>query len=211
MVLIESVHLRWSKETRITALKVLIFLASLVPLGHLLWLGWVGGLGANPIEKITRSTGWWILAFLLMTLTATPLRQWPGWNWPLRCRRMLGLYAFFYACLHFLTYLVLDQFFDWQAIGRDIVKRPYITVGFAAFMLLIPLAATSTQAMIRRLGARRWKALHRQIYLIAPAGVLHFWWLVKKDISEPLLFALLLGLLLGLRLVDLSRNKPKPR
>lgn len=207
MVLIMQLKaLGQSKESRIKALKILVFLAALAPLGKLFWLGLNDGLGANPIEKITRITGWWTLALLLITLTATPLRNLSGWSWPLRCRRMLGLYAFFYGCLHFLTYLVLDQFFDWNAILKDIAKRPYITVGFPAFVLLIPLALTSTQKMVQRLGAKRWKNLHRLIYLIAPAGVVHFWWLVKKDITEPLEFALILGALLGYRLIQSLRR-----
>ncbi len=188
-------------------LKALAFLAAFIPLGKLIWLGVHDGLGANPIEKIARTTGYWTLTFLLITLAATPLRQLFGWSWPLRWRRMFGLYAFFYACLHFLTYLVLDQFFDWPSIVKDIAKRPYITVGFPAFLLLIPLAVTSTQKMIQRLGARRWKQLHSLIYIIAPAGVIHFWWLVKKDITEPAEFAAVLTVLLGFRVVHAVRKK----
>ena len=183
------------------AAKGLVFLAALIPFVKLAWLGWNDGLGANPIEKITRTTGYWTLTFLLITLTATPLRTLSGWNWPVRWRRMLGLFAFFYACLHFLTYLVLDQFFDWPAIVKDIAKRPYITVGFPAFVMLIPLALTSTNNMVRRLGGKRWKMLHRLVYVIAIAGVVHFWWLVKKDITEPLQFAAVLTLLLGFRFI----------
>ncbi len=183
------------------AAKGLVFLAALIPFVKLAWLGWNDGLGANPIEKITRTTGYWTLTFLMITLTATPLRTLSGWNWPVRWRRMLGLFAFFYACLHFLTYLVLDQFFDWPAIVKDIAKRPYITVGFPAFVMLIPLAVTSTSNMVRRLGGKRWKMLHRLVYVIAIAGVVHFWWLVKKDITEPLQFAAVLTLLLGFRFI----------
>ncbi len=183
------------------AAKGLVFLAALIPFVKLAWLGWNDGLGANPIEKITRTTGYWTLTFLLITLTATPLRTLSGWNWPVRWRRMLGLFAFFYACLHFLTYLVLDQFFDWPAIVKDIAKRPYITVGFPAFVMLIPLALTSTNNMVRRLGGKRWKMLHRLVYVIAIAGVVHFWWLVKKDITEPVQFAAVLAVLLGFRFI----------
>ena len=183
------------------AAKGLVFLAALIPFLKLAWLGWNDGLGANPIEKITRTTGYWTLTFLMITLTATPLRTLSGWNWPLRWRRMLGLFAFFYASLHFLTYLVLDQFFDWPAIVKDIVKRPYITVGFPAFVMLIPLAVTSTNNMVRRLGGKRWKMLHRLVYVIAIAGVVHFWWLVKKDITEPVQFAAVLAVLLGFRFI----------
>jgi sulfoxide reductase heme-binding subunit YedZ len=178
----------------------------LVPLAALVWRGLHHGLGANPIEYVTHSTGWWTLTFLLITLSVTPLRRLSGWNWLLRLRRTLGLYAFFYACLHFTTYIWLDQFFDLDSIGKDIVKRPFITVGFAAFVLLIPLAATSTNAMVRRLGAGRWQLLHRLVYVIAVFGVVHFWWLVKKDITEPLTFGALLAALLGARLVWRARR-----
>lgn len=176
------------------------FAVCLIPLARLAWLGAHGGLGANPIEYITRSTGWWTLSFLMITLSVTPLRRLANLNWLLRLRRMFGLFAFFYAALHFGIYLWLDQFFDWTEIVKDIAKRPFITVGFAAFVLLVPLAATSTNAMVRRLGARRWQLLHRLIYVIAILGVVHFWWLVKKDITEPVLFACILAVLLGVRL-----------
>ena len=195
-----------AKEKWTSAFKALVFLAALVPLGKLVWLGLHDGLGANPIEKITRATGYWTLTFLMITLAATPLRALSGWSWPIRFRRMLGLFAFFYASLHFLTYLVVDQFFDWPAIVKDIAKRPFITVGFPAFLLLIPLAVTSTNKMVHRLGAKRWKQLHRLIYLIASAGVVHFWWLVKKDITEPVQFATVLALLLGFRVVQAVRK-----
>ena len=181
-------------------LRVLVFAACLVPLARLLWLGFNGGLGANPIEFITRSTGTWTLSFLLVTLAITPLRRLSGWQWPIRLRRMLGLFAFFYACLHFTTYIWLDQFFDLTSIYQDIFKRPFITIGFASFLLLIPLAATSTQAMMRRLGGRNWQRLHRLVYLIAVGGVVHYWWLVKKDVTQPAIYAAVLALLLGYRL-----------
>ena len=196
-----------TKEKWQSAAKCLVFLAALIPLAKLAWLASHQGLGANPIEKITHTTGYWTLSFLLLTLTATPLRALSGWLWPVRWRRMLGLFAFFYACLHFLTYLVLDQFFDWTAIVKDIAKRPYITVGFAAFVMLTPLAATSTNNMVRRLGGRRWKLLHRLVYLIGILGVVHFWWLVKKDITEPAQFAGVLTLLLGFRVVQAVRKR----
>ncbi|HSO06857.1 MAG TPA: protein-methionine-sulfoxide reductase heme-binding subunit MsrQ [Pelomicrobium sp.] len=185
---------------RVEGLKRVVFALCLLPLARLAWLGLAGGLGANPIEFITHSTGRWTLTFLLITLAVTPLRRWLGWNWLLRLRRMLGLFAFFYAALHFSTYLVLDQFFDLGAIVKDVLKRPYITVGFTAFVLLIPLAATSTNAMVRRLGARRWQLLHRLVYPIAIAGVLHWWWLVKADIRLPLAYGAVLAVLLGVRL-----------
>ena len=179
-------------------LKPAIFLTCLLPLALLVWDGFHDALGANPIETITHRTGDWTLRFLLITLTMTPLRRLMGWNGALRLRRMLGLFAFFYACLHFLTYLVLDQFFDWDAIIRDIAKRPYITIGFSAFVLLIPLAVTSTKAMMRRLG-RRWGQLHRLAYLVAIFGVIHYLWLVKADYLPPALYASVLAILLGLR------------
>jgi len=196
-----------TKEKWLSVAKNLVFLAALIPLAKLAWLGFHNGLGANPIEKITRTTGYWTLTFLMITLAATPLRSVSGWSWPIRWRRMLGLFAFFYASLHFLTYLVVDQFFDWTAIVKDIAKRPYITVGFPAFIMLIPLAVTSTNKMVQRLGGRRWKNLHKLIYVIGIAGVVHFWWLVKKDITEPVQFAVVLAVLLGFRVVKAVRKK----
>jgi sulfoxide reductase heme-binding subunit YedZ len=163
-------------------------------------------LGANPIQTITHHTGDWSLRFLLITLSITPLRRLSGWNWLLRFRRMLGLFAFLYASLHFGTYLVLDQFFDFQAIAEDIIKRPYITVGFAAFLLLIPLAVTSTNAMVKRLGGRNWQRLHRLVYLIAILGVLHYLWLVKGDFLKPLNYAGILAILFSYRIWFYYRN-----
>lgn len=194
----------------IARVKAATFVVCLAPLGLLIWRGFTGGLTANPIEFITHTTGWWTLAFLMITLAVTPLRRLLDMPWLLRLRRMLGLYVFFYASLHFLTWLVVDQFFDWQAIVKDIAKRPYITVGFSAFFLLLPLAATSTNAMVRRLGAARWQSLHRLVYVIAILGVVHFWWLVKKDIREPALFATILTVLLGTRLVVMWRKRALP-
>lgn len=179
--------------------KLWLFALCLLPLARLFILGFGGGLGANPIEFITHSTGTWTLIGLLVTLSITPLRRLTGQSDLIRYRRMLGLFAFFYAVLHFITYIWLDQFFDLAGIAKDIVKRPFITVGFAAFTLLIPLAATSTHAMMRRLG-RRWQQLHRLIYLIALLGVIHYLWLVKKDLTQPLIFGGVLVLLLALRL-----------
>jgi sulfoxide reductase heme-binding subunit YedZ len=195
--------------------KVWIALACLLPLLRLVYLGGSGGLGANPIEFITRSTGTWTLVGLLVTLSVTPLRRLTGRADLVRYRRMLGLFTFSYACLHFATYVWLDQFFDPAAIVRDIVKRPFITVGFAAFALLIPLAATSTHAMMRRLG-RRWQMLHRLIYPIALLGVVHYLWLVKKDLTEPLVYGAILVLLLavrlpwGTRLLQAARDRRVP-
>lgn len=183
------------------AIKGALFFACLIPLIRLIWFGINNQLGTNPIEFITHSTGTWTLNFLLITLCITPLRQLSGWTWLIKLRRMIGLYTFFYACLHFITYIWLDQFFDVAAIIKDVIKRPFITVGFAAFILLIPLALTSTHAMLKKLGGKRWQSLHRLIYLIAILGVLHFWWLVKKDITEPLIYAVILASLLGYRVM----------
>jgi len=184
--------------------KCWLFAICLLPLARLFVLGSGGGLGANPIEFITHSTGTWTLVGLLVTLSVTPLRRLTGRADLIRYRRMLGLFAFFYAILHFMTYLWLDQFFDFASIAKDIAKRPFITVGFAAFVLLIPLAVTSTRAMMRRLG-RRWQPLHRLVYLIALLGVIHYVWLVKKDLTQPLMFGAVLVLLLAMRL-PWSRN-----
>ena len=184
----------------VTRLKIATFLLALYPLIRLLIFAATDNLGANPIEFITRSTGTWTLVGLMLTLTITPLRKITGWNSLLRIRRMLGLFSFFYASLHFITYIWLDQFFDFGAIIHDIYKRPFITVGFSAFILLIPLAVTSSNAMIRRLGAKRWQQLHKLVYLIAVLGVLHYVWLVKKDLTQPLIYAGILTLLLGWRL-----------
>jgi len=181
-------------------IKAGVFLLALVPLVKLGVRGYFDLLGANPIEKITRTTGYWTLVMLMITLAATPLRRILGWAWLIRLRRMLGLFAFFYGTLHFLTYVVLDQFFDWPSIVKDIVKRPYITVGFPSFLLMIPLALTSTDRITRWLGGKRWRMLHRLVYLIAVGGVVHFWWLVKKDITELATFAAVLAILLGVRL-----------
>lgn len=186
-----------ARQVRIA--KAILFIAALTPLARLMWLGVTDGLGANPIEFITRATGTWTLIGVLTTLTVTPLRKLSGWNWLIRLRRMLGLFAFFYACLHFITYIWLDQFFDLQAIVEDVIKRPFITVGFLAFILLIPLAATSTNAMMKRLGGKNWNRLHRLVYLIGMLGVVHYWWLVKKDVTEPLIYALVLAALLAIR------------
>ncbi len=179
--------------------KLLVFAACLVPLALLAWRGFAGGLGANPIEAITHSTGDWALRFLLITLAITPLRRLSGWNRVITYRRMLGLFAFFYGTLHLLTYLWLDKFFAWQDILHDIPKRPFITVGFTAFVLLVPLALTSTAGAIRRLGGRRWRALHRGAYVATALGVVHYWWLVKADVTLPALYGCVLGLLLAIR------------
>ncbi len=185
--------------------KPLLFVAALVPLALLVERALHDNLGANPIETINRYTGDWVLRFLLLTLAVTPLRKLTGWHVLVRLRRMLGLFAFFYASLHFLSWIWLDQYFDLQAILQDVAKRPFITLGFACFVLLIPLAATSTHAMVRRLGGRNWQRLHRLVYFIATGGVIHFLWLVKSDITQPLIYGALLALLLGFRLWDARR------
>jgi methionine sulfoxide reductase heme-binding subunit len=181
-------------------LKPAVFIACLFPFGQLAYKAYTGDLGVNPIEFITHFTGDWVLIFLLATLSVTPLRKITGWNDLIKFRRMLGLFAFFYALLHFSTYLVLDLFFDFQRIAKDILKRPYVTVGFTAFVLMIPLAITSTAGMIRRLG-KRWQQLHRLVYVAALAGVIHFYWLVKADIRRPLQYGIVLAVLLGYRLL----------
>lgn len=181
-------------------LKPAVFVACGIPFARLVALGAGGGLGANPVEFVTRSTGTWTLVLLCVTLALTPARRMTGWSALARVRRMVGLYAFFYACLHFATYVWLDQWFDAAAMLRDVVKRPFITAGFTAFVLLLPLAATSTHAMMRRLG-RRWGELHRLVYAVAILGVLHFAWhkAGKNLLAEPMIYAAVVGALLAWR------------
>ena len=181
-------------------LKAALFIASLYPLLRLSWLTYSDQLGTNPIELITRSLGTWTLVFLLITLTITPLRKLSGWTWLIKLRRLAGLFAFFYATLHFITYIWLDQFFDLSAMYKDVIKRPFITIGFAAFVMLIPLALTSTNAMMKKMGGKNWQLLHRLVYAIALFGVLHYWWLVKKDLTQPIIYSSVLAILLGYRL-----------
>lgn len=195
----------------LSALKTLLFLVCLLPLAHLAWAFQQDSLGANPIEALTRSLGSWALNFLLITLTVTPARKLTGWAWLGHLRRMLGLYAFFYALLHLTSYLWLDQFFVWQDIAHDILKRPFITVGMAAFVLLLPLAATSSHYAIRRLGGRRWNELHRTVYVIGLLAVLHYAWLVKLDVTTPLLYGLLLVALLGFRVFWRYQERQRQR
>ena len=181
--------------------KPLVFLLCLLPVVHLLAGAFSiagQGLGANPIEEMLHALGRWGLKFLLLTLAITPLRRWTGWNWLIRFRRMLGLFTFFYIVLHFLVYAVLDQGLDIEAIVEDVLKRPYITLGMAGLLMLIPLAVTSTKGMMRRLG-KRWQKLHRLVYVIAVVAVWHFYWQVKLDTLEPTLYALVLAGLLGVR------------
>lgn len=182
--------------------KVAVFLLSLVPLGALVWRALHHGLGANPVEFIQLATGDWTLRFLVFTLCITPFRKLFKLPDLIRFRRMLGLFAFFYVCLHFLTYLGPDQSFDLAAMWKDVYKRPFITVGFLGFVLLIPLAITSTAGWIRRLGGKRWQMLHRLIYITAIAGVIHYYWKVKSDVRLPLFYAALVGILLLWRLGD---------
>ena len=179
-----------------------VFLLCLVPLGILVWRALTANLGANPVEFIQHATGDWTLRFLVFTLCVTPLRKLLKLPDLIRFRRMLGLFAFFYACLHFLTYIGPDQSFDLAAIWKDVAKRRFITVGFAAFVLLIPLALTSTAGWIRRLGGRRWQMLHRAIYISAICGVIHYYWLVKSAVLRPLTYAAIVAVLLLWRLGD---------
>lgn len=178
--------------------KAWLFLLCLYPLGRLFVLGFAGGLGVNPIEFVTRSLGTWTLSFLLITLAITPLRRLTGKAYWLRIRRMLGLFAFFYGVLHLTTYLWLDQFFDWADILKDIYKRPFITFGMAAFLMLVPLAATSNDRAVRAL-KRNWSKLHKLVYPAAILAVLHYYWLVKLDVTQPVIYAVVLAVLLGLR------------
>jgi sulfoxide reductase heme-binding subunit YedZ len=186
--------------------KTAAFVVCLLPLASLAWDAYTDNLGANPIEVITRSMGTWTLTFLLITLSVTPLRKLSGWNELIKFRRLFGLFAFFYACLHFTTYIWLDQFFNLHEIIKDVMKRPFITVGFASFVSLIPLAVTSTSGMIRRLG-KRWQQLHRAVYFIAIGGIIHYFWLVKADTTQPLLYAAILTVLLSFRLVLKGRPR----
>src|SRR5210317_225904 len=181
--------------------KTIIFLLCLLPAVLLISNFFLDQLGANPFEEFTRRSGEWTLRFLLIVLAITPLRKLTKQNWLMAYRRMLGLYAYFYACFHLLTYLWFDQFFDWQEIYTDIVKRPFITVGILAFILLTPLAITSTNYWMRRLG-KRWKQLHKLVYVISILGILHFIWLVKADLRTPLIYAGILSILLGYRVLS---------
>jgi sulfoxide reductase heme-binding subunit YedZ len=187
-------------------IKALLFGAGLLPAARLVWLGLHNRLGANPIEFITHETGDWTLIFLVLTLSVTPVRRLLGRPELIRYRRMLGLFAFFYGCLHFTTYIWLDKFFDIAAMLKDIRKRKFITIGFTGFVLMLPLALTSTAGWIRRLGGRRWQMLHRLIYLSAIAGVVHYYWLVKSDIRKPVFYGTLVALLLLYRLAASMRR-----
>ena len=192
-------------------IKSVVFLLSLLPLARLVIGVFTDDLGANPLEFITWNTGEWTLYFLTMTLAVTPLRRWTGWSWLMRLRRMIGLFAFFYACQHFTAFFWFDHFFDVHEMLSDVVRRPFILVGLTAFVLLIPLAITSTNSMMKWLGGRRWQCLHRLIYVIVPLGLLHFWWMRagKNNFAEPLIFALIVGFLLAVRVVWAWRKRAR--
>jgi methionine sulfoxide reductase heme-binding subunit len=194
------------KKEHIIYAKALVWLLALLPLVRLVWLGFNDELGANPVEFIERSTGTWTLVILLVTLSMTPIRLLTGQVWQIQLRRLFGLFMFFYACLHIITYVWLDFAFIWADILKDVGKHPRILVGFAAFVLTIPLAMTSNNIAIRHLKSN-WKTLHKSIYLIAILGVLHFWWLVKKDVTEPFYYAAVLACLLGVRVYFKYKSK----
>jgi methionine sulfoxide reductase heme-binding subunit len=183
---------------RIFYAKGLIWAFACMPIIRLVWLGVNDDLTANPVEFVERSTGTWALVFLLLSLSMTPIRLLTKQVWQIQLRRLLGLWMFFYACLHITTYVWLDYSFVWADIAKDIIKHPYVIVGFSAFLLTIPLAATSNAAMIKRLKTK-WKILHKAVYLISILAILHFWWLVKKDVTEPFYYASVLVILLGVR------------
>ncbi|WP_042882556.1 protein-methionine-sulfoxide reductase heme-binding subunit MsrQ [Cupriavidus necator] len=186
---------------RVRAVKIAVWLLALLPFVRLLYLGTTEQYGANPLEFVTRSTGTWTLVMLCLTLTITPLRRLTGWNWLIKLRRMLGLFAFFYGLQHFLLWIGVDRGFDLAYMIKDVYKRPFITVGFTAFTLMIPLALTSTNGMVRRLGGKRWQALHRLVYAIAVLAILHYWWhkAGKNDFSEVSIYAAVVFALLGMR------------
>jgi methionine sulfoxide reductase heme-binding subunit len=187
-----------------------LFAAGLVPFAWLVQAAFTGGLGAEPVEKIQQVTGLSTLSILMLTLGVTPLRRLTGWNEAIKLRRMIGLFAFFYAALHATTYFVFDQSLSLELIAEDVAKHPWVTVGFATLLMLIPLAVTSTNGWIRRLGGRRWKLLHRLVYPAALGGVLHYLWLVKKDVTGPLLFASVLGVLFAARMAIARGRRPAP-
>lgn len=188
------------KDTRFA--QFVIFVNSAVPLGLLGWDAYNHRLGANPYEFATRTTGVLTLVFLLLSLSVTPLRKALGLPWMIKFRRLLGLYAFFYGCVHLLTYVWFDKVFGFRLIGEDIVKRPFITVGMASLVLLVPLALTSTQKSVKRLGGKRWNLIHRLAYLSAIGGVIHYYMLVKADTREPILFGVVVAVLLGYRVLN---------
>lgn len=189
--------------------KALIAINALIPLALLAYDAYRGQLGANPLEFFLRSTGVLTLVFVLITLTVTPLRKLFGWNSLIKLRRMLGLFAFFYACIHLVTYSIFDKSLDLRAIAADVWQRPFIAIGMLAFSMLVPLAVTSTNKMVKRLGGKNWARLHRLIYVIAILGVIHFWMIVKSDVFYPAIFATVVAILLGYRLVVRKGTQPK--
>lgn len=195
---------------RLRLMKAGVFLLAVLPLARLIVLGLLDRLGGNPVEFVIHSTGTWTLVLLLLTLTMTPLRRLTGMKWPLALRRMLGLFSFFYAVLHVLAYVGLDQWFDWPSIVADVAKHRYVLVGLAGFLLLFSLAVTSTSGMVRRLG-RHWQRLHRLVYLAGGLGVVHYLWLVKKDITQPLLYGTVLVVLLAARIRPRGARIPTAR
>jgi len=192
-------------------LKSIVWVMCLAPFAVLVRRFFADGLGANPIDYITDFTGDWALRILLASLTLTPIRILTGITWPLALRRLLGLFAFFYAALHFSTWLVLDHFFNWPLMLTDILKRRYITVGMSALILLVPLAVTSTGGMVRRLGGTAWRRLHKAVYLVAILAVLHYLWLAKVGVPDPFYYAAILLVLLGVRLADAVRRLLRKR
>ena len=197
-------------NTQVKWLKVAVFVLALLPFARLVW-GTATGAFTDPLAEITKISGEWALYFLCITLAVTPLRRLSGWNWLVKLRRMVGLFTFFYALVHFIAFLWFDHFFDVAAMLADVVKRPFILVGFIAFVLLIPLAATSTNAMIKRLGGKRWQWLHRLIYAIGPLAILHYWWMKegKSDFAQPILFGAIVAVLLALRVFWHFKRKPQ--
>ena len=185
-------------DRTLNRIKVCVWIVCLIPFVRLLAGAITGQLGTNPIELITRSTGTWTLVFLCCTLAVSPVRQITGWVWLAKLRRLLGLFTYFYVCLHLTTWIWFDQWFDLSDMIRDVIKRPFITVGMAAFLLLTPLALTSNKVAMKRLG-RRWAVLHRLVYLIAVLAVVHYWWMVKKDLTQPIIYAVVVAGLLGWR------------
>jgi sulfoxide reductase heme-binding subunit YedZ len=191
-------------------IKPAVFLLCLGPLGWLVYNAVWGDLGANPVETITNTTGIWTLRLLAITVAITPIRWLTKWNPIINFRRMIGLYAFFYGTIHFLIYFILDRSLIFDDLWEDIVKRPYITVGFTAFMLMIPLAITSTKGWIRRLGGKRWNVLHKLVYISVALGVVHYWWKVKLDVTNPMYYAAIVAVLLGARLVRWFARRQAP-
>ena len=198
-----------SRSRLITIIKVVVFIAALLPLAWLVWKAAQNDLGANPVEYITHATGDCAMIFLLSSLAITPLRKLTKFPDLIRFRRMLGLYAFFYASLHLLTFVGLDHHFAWAEVLPDVYKRPFVTAGFTAWLLMVPLALTSTTWSIRKLGGKNWQRLHWLVYFSAIAAVVHYWWLVKKDITDPLIYAVILGVLLGFRIVVKLSKRPE--